>query len=119
MENQFQTQETSPPLQKLPNATLTLILGIFSLLACCCCGVGILPAAIALILSAKSNKLLKENPNGYSDAGNHKAGRIIAIIGLSFSLLYFLYNLFSMILYGGVAWLDAIQMPPEPNPYYY
>jgi len=117
MENQFQTQETSPPLQKLPNATLTLILGIFSLLACCCCGVGILPAAIALILSAKSNKLLKENPNGYSDAGNHKAGRIIAIIGLAFNVLYFLYNLFSMIFGVGIAWIDAMNNSLYNYPY--
>ena len=102
MENQFQTQETSPPLQKLPNATLTLILGIFSLLACCCCGVGILPAAIALILSAKSNKLLKENPNGYSDAGNHKAGRLCAWIGIGLYLIVGIVYLF-IFLFAAVA----------------
>ena len=109
MENQFQTQETAPSLQKLPNATLTLILGILSILACCCYGLpGIICAAIALIVSAKSNKLLKENPNGYSDGGNHKAGRICAIIGLSFSVLYMIYNLIMTIFYGGILWLDAI-----------
>ena len=120
MENQFQTQETAPPLQKLPNATLTLILGILSILSCCCCGgLGVLPAAIALILSGKSNKLLKENPDGYSDAGNHKAGRIIAIIGLVFNVLGLFYNLFNIIVYGGIAWIDAINNTIYDSPYYY
>ena len=120
MENQFQTQETAPPLQKLPNATLTLILGILSVISCCCCGgLGIVPAVIALILSAKSNKLLKENPNGYSDAGNHKAGRIIAIIGLVFNVLGLFYNLFNIIVYGGIAWIDAINNTIYDSPYYY
>ena len=107
MENQFQTQETAPSLQKLPNATLTLILGILSVISCCCCGgLGIVPAVIALILSAKSNKLLKENPNGYSDAGNHKAGRICAIIGLILSGLFLIYYIAIVGLYAS-------------NPYYY
>ena len=120
MDNQFQTQETAPPLQKLPNATLTLILGILSILSCCCCGgIGVLPAAIALILSGKSNKLLKENPNGYSDAGNHKAGRIIAIIGLVFNILGLFYTLFNIILVGGEVWLESMNNTIYNSPNYY
>lgn len=117
MENQFETQAT--PLQKLPNATLTLILGILSLPACCCCGSGIIPGVIALIVSSKSNKLLKENPNGYSNAGNHKAGRILAIIGLSISVLYFVYNIISMIFGVGFAWLDEMNNSIYDYPSYY
>ena len=114
MENQTQT---TAPLKKLPNATLTLILGILSLPACCCCGSGIIPAIIALIVSSKSNKLLKENPNGYSDAGNHKAGRIIAIIGLSFSILYFIYNIISMIFGFTIGWIDEMNNSIYDYPY--
>ena len=83
MENQLQ--------QKLPNAVATLILGILSILGGCCYGIpGIIMAIIALIISANSNKLLKANPEGYSDAGNHKAGRICAFIGLGLSAIYFI-----------------------------
>ena len=45
---------------------------------------------IALIISKEANSLLKANPDGYSNAGNHKAGRICAIIGTSLSAIYVL-----------------------------
>ena len=81
MENQVQ--------QKLPNATGTLVLGICSIVGSCCYGiVGLICGIIALMISKEANKLLKENPDGYSDAGNHKAGRVCAIIGVSLSALY-------------------------------
>jgi len=100
MENQFQTQ-TPAPLKQLPNATLTLVLGIFSILGACCYGVvGIIAGAIALVVSSKSNKLLKENPDGYSDAGNHKAGRICAMVGLGLSVLYLVFLIIYFVIYG-------------------
>ena len=100
MENQFQSQ-TAPPLKQLPNATLTLVLGIVSILGSCCYGVvGIIAGIIALIASSKSNKLLKEDPNGYSDAGNHKAGRICAMVGLGLSVLYIVFMVLYFIIYG-------------------
>jgi len=89
MENQ--PQETPPVLQKLPNATLTLVFGILSIVCC-----GPIASIVALIVSAKSNTLLKENPNGYSDAGNHKAGRICAWIGLALGVI------------GGIIYLIAL-----------
>ncbi len=46
--------------QKLPNATLILILSIGSLLCCCFAGVGVIPAVIALVLAMKSIKIYKE-----------------------------------------------------------
>ena len=103
METQTQTQEAGPSLQKLPNATLTLILGILSILGACCYGLpGLIAGIIALIMSSKSNKLLKENPDGYSDAGSHKAGRICAMIGLGFSVLYMMLMLIYFIIYGAM-----------------
>ena len=83
MENQVQ--------QKLPNATGTLVLGILSIVGCICYGlVGLICGIIALIISKEANALLKANPDGYSNSGNHKAGRICAIIGVSLSAIYIL-----------------------------
>ena len=42
------------------------------------------------MLLNKSNDLLKENPHGYYDGGNLKAGRICAIIGICLSVIYVL-----------------------------
>jgi UPF0716 family protein affecting phage T7 exclusion len=93
MENQLQ--------QKLPNAVATLILGILSIIGSCCYGIpGLIMAIIALIISANSNKLLKANPEGYSDAGNHKAGRICAFIGLGLGALWFLFLIVYVVILG-------------------
>ena len=83
-------------LATLPNATLTLILGIASIVCC-----GPITGIIALIVSAESNRLLKENPDGYSDSGNHKAGRICAWIGIGLTVVYiFVYMIFFFIAVG-------------------
>jgi len=102
MENQVQ--------QKLPNSTATLVLGIISILGSCCYGiVGLICGIIALFISKKSNQLLKENPNGYSDSGNLKAGRICAIIGVVLSALMVIY-MFLLIVVWGVALADMNNM---------
>ena len=44
--------------------------------------------------------LLKANPEGYSDAGNHKAGRICAFIGLGISALYFVFFIVYVVILG-------------------
>ena len=88
-------------LQKLPNATGTLVLGILSIVGCSCYGiVGLICGIVALIISKEANQLLKANPDGYSDAGNHKAGRICAIIGTSLSALMIIYMIFVIVVWG-------------------
>ena len=88
-------------LQKLPNATGTLVLGILSIVGCSCYGlVGLICGIIALIISKEANSLLKANPDGYSNAGNHKAGRICAIIGTSLSAIYILIVIVYILILG-------------------
>lgn len=83
--------------RSLPNATATLVLGILSLLSCFCYGFpGMLFAGIALAISVKPMKMYKAEPDLYSDYGNLRAGRIMAIIGLVLSLL-FIITLISLI----------------------
>ena len=78
--------------QKLPNATAVLILGIFSILTCCCYGVlGIISGIVALVLVKKDLALYKENPELYSNYGNLNTGKILAIIGIVLSAIYLIF----------------------------
>lgn len=89
--------------QDLPNATAVLVLGILSIVTCCCYGVvGAGLGIIAIVLSNKAIAIYNENPdpeawNGY---GNLKAGRICAIIGLCLSALLIISVILGIILMG-------------------
>ncbi len=75
--------------QKLPNATTVLILGIISIVTCCCYGiVGIIIGIVGLSLYKKDNLLYQQNPSLYTDYNNLKTGRILCIIGIIISALY-------------------------------
>lgn len=87
--NQHEDYQNHPQVA-LPNATAVLILGIISIIACCCYGGGIILGIIALILAAKDIKRYNLNPQMYTKGSysNLNAGRICAIIGLVFSALF-------------------------------
>ncbi len=68
--------------QKLPNATLILILGIAGYLCCCFAGIGIIPAGIAFFLATKSEKIYKENPELYDNYKQIKTGKTVSLIAL-------------------------------------
>lgn len=74
--------------QKLPNATAVLVLGIFSILACCFYGIGIVLGIVALVLAKKDITLYKQNPNIFDNYSVLNTGRILAIIGIVISALY-------------------------------
>jgi len=93
--------------QRLPNATATLVLGILSIVLCFCYGLpGIICGVIALAISGKSVKMYKAEPELYMDYGNIKAGRIMAIIGLSLASLYIIL----LIIAFASAGMDAFNM---------
>ena len=75
--------------QKLPNATVGLILGILSFIGCCCSSGfgGVLLSGIALFLINKDKKKYIENPELYDNYGQLNTARIISIIGLVLSLI--------------------------------
>ncbi|AUC81676.1 CCC motif membrane protein [Lacinutrix sp. Bg11-31] len=70
--------------QKLPNALISIILGITSFIGCCCTSGfgGIVLSGVALFLAKKDEKKYLENPESYSNYGQVKTAKIIAIIGL-------------------------------------
>ena len=75
--------------QKLPNAMISLILGILSFIGCCCTSGfgGVILSGIALFLAKKDEKTYAENPELYENYGQVKTAKIIAIIGLVLSLV--------------------------------
>jgi hypothetical protein len=88
-ENQFSNFETQ---QKLPNATAVLVLGILSIITCCCYGVlGIITGVVALVLAKKDTTLYNSNPSLYTNFSQIKTGKILAIIGIILSVIYIAY----------------------------
>ena len=74
--------------QKLPNAMISLILGILSFIGCCCTSGfgGLILSGIALFLARKDEKTYAENPELYENFSQVKTAKIIAIIGLVLSV---------------------------------
>jgi heme/copper-type cytochrome/quinol oxidase subunit 2 len=74
--------------RKLPNASAVLILGILSIVTCCCYGIfGVILGIVALFLAKGDLKLYAQNPENYSNYNNLKIGRILAIIGIILSAI--------------------------------
>lgn len=81
--------------QKLPNSTVVLILGILSILTCCCWGIiGLVLGIVALNLAKKDIALYTENPERYDGYSNVITGRVLAIIGIVLSSIYLLINIY-------------------------
>ena len=104
-------QQYQGPQVALPNATSVLILGIISIVACCCYGGGLILGIIALILAAKDRRRYADSPSMYtrSSYNNLNAGRICAIIAIVFSVLYIVF----MIAFIGVIGLENMQNPEK------
>lgn len=77
--------------QKLPNATVVMVLGILSIISCCCYGGGALFGIIALILAKKDSELYNQNPDVYSNYSNLKTGKTLSIIGIILSILMIVF----------------------------
>ncbi len=98
--------------QKLPNVTISIVLGIFSFICCCfSAGIGgILLSGIALLLVGKDTKLYSQNPEGYSNFSTLKTAKIVAIIGLALGVLSLLWTIYSVMQMGGLdAYMEQIK----------
>ena len=89
--------------QKLPNATISIVLGSISFIACCCsAGIGgLLFSGIAFFLAKKDEKLYTQQPELYSNFGQVKTAKIIAIIGLVLAVIAFLWSMYGIVSAGG------------------
>lgn len=87
--------------EPLQNATLILVLGILSILTCCCYGVvGIVLGVVTLALANKATATYSENPELYTGFQNVKIGKILAIIGLVLSVLYLILTIWAIMTFG-------------------
>ena len=80
--------------QKLPNATAVLILGILSILTCCCWGFGLILGIVALRLAKKDAALFFENPELYEGYSSISTGKVLSIIGIILSGIYFIFTVY-------------------------
>ncbi len=87
--------------RNLPNATAVLVLGILSIITCCCWGViGLILGIIALVLAKKDLVLYQENPDLYLNYSNLKIGRVLAIIGIVLSTLFLIFTIYIRVFVG-------------------
>lgn len=81
--------------RNLPNATAVLVLGICSIITCCCYGIiGVILGIIALVLAKKDLQLYKESPELYSNYQNLNIGKILSIIGIVLSSIIMIIFIF-------------------------
>ena len=86
--------------QKLPNAQAVLILGILSILTCCCWGIiGLILGILALVLAKKDTVLYMENPELYDGYGNINIGKVFAVIGIILSSIYLMFTIYLKVNY--------------------
>ena len=96
--------------RSLPNATAVLVLGILSIITCCCYGIlGLILGIVALVLANKDMKLYLENPELYSNYKNLNIGRILAIIGISLSAVYLIVTVYFYVTVGEAGMQEMLQ----------
>lgn len=99
--DQNQTQE------QLQNSTLILVLGILSIVTCCCYGIlGIILGVVTIVLAKKATQIYAANPDLYTGFQNVKIGKILAIIGLVLSVLYLIFTIWAISTFGWEAMQD-------------
>jgi hypothetical protein len=99
--------------QNLPNATIVLVLGILSIITCCCYGIiGVILGIVALVLSKKDKTLYAMHIGAYTESSlkNLNAGRVCAIIGLILSAIYLLICAVFIFMFGFAALNDQDAM---------
>jgi hypothetical protein len=93
---------------RLPNSTGVLILGILSVVTCCCYGIIGLPLGIvALVMASKATKLYLETPENYTGFSNVKTGKVFTIIGIVLNCIFLMYVIWILSIIG----FSALQDP--------
>lgn len=93
--------------QNLPNSTLILVMGILSIVGCCCYGLpGLIFGIVAIVLGQKSTNIYKMEPEKYTGFENVKAGKVMGIIGVVLSILATCFILWIIVTFGWEAMQD-------------
>lgn len=86
-------------IEKLPNATAVLILGICSILFGCVL-VGFVCGIVGLALSKTPMMMYRQNPQRYINYGVLNAGRILSIIGVILGAIALIWAIIGGLLLG-------------------
>ena len=87
--------------RNLPNGTAVLVLGIMSIVTCCCYGfIGLTLGIIAVVLANKDLKLYQESPELYLNYKNLSIGKVLGIIGIVLSSLFLIVVIYAEIFVG-------------------
>jgi hypothetical protein len=92
---------TQVKLPAAPGAVVSLVFGILSG-AFSCLFVGLIFAIIAMASAGKAKRAVAANPGAYSGIGMAKAGLILGIIGLVFSIIYTILWIFAASWFSGM-----------------
>ena len=94
--------------QKLPNATAVLVLGILSILTCCCYGLfGWALAIVGLFLTNNDLKIYNAAPEKFVNFKQLNTGKILCIIGVVLNAIMLLYFIWIIKMIG----FEALQDP--------
>ncbi|MCW1148609.1 CCC motif membrane protein [Flavobacterium lacisediminis] len=105
--------------QKLPNTTAVLILGIFSILTCCCYGfISIILGIVGLVLAKKDTVLYNQNPDLYSNYNNLKIGKVLSVIGVVLGTIYLILMIWMIVTFGYDTLQDPELLKEEMNRYF-
>ncbi|WP_031425327.1 CCC motif membrane protein [Flavimarina sp. Hel_I_48] len=100
---------------KLPNTTISLVLGIISYIACCLTSGfgGLVLSGIALYLANKDLKAAQPDTSLYENFNTAKTAKIIAIVGLVLAAITAVISIVFIIIFGSVeavqAWAEEMQ----------
>jgi len=93
--------------EQLKNSTLILVLGILSIITCCCYGVvGLIVGIITVVLANKATAVYAANPEMYTGYQNVKIGKILAIIGIVLSVLNLIFSIWIISAFGWETFQD-------------
>jgi M penetrans paralogue family 26 len=89
-------------LQPLPNASISLVMGILSIVIC---GIGVILGIIGIVMANKDLALYNNNPGVYSEASynNTKTGRVCSIIGIILSSLVIIFYILWIVFFLSIA----------------
>lgn len=90
--------------RKLPNATISLVLGIISFVACCVTSGlgGLVLSGIALFLANKDKKTYLEDPEAYDNYKQVSTARTVAVVGLALAGLSIVMSIIFILQMGGI-----------------
>ncbi len=88
--------------QKLPNVTTAIVLSIIGYVCCCFWGLpALVLGIIAFVLLRSDYKKYLAQPEAYSNIGQWRTARILAIVAMVIGAIYLLWVLYQISSMGG------------------